>query len=57
MSDNGSAYVSHLYAKTLRALGLRHLRIQPGRPQTNGCESGGGSVWGCCQARAVAACA
>jgi transposase InsO family protein len=34
--DNGSAYISHLYAKTLRELGLRHLRIQPGRPQTNG---------------------
>jgi len=36
MSDNGSAYTSHLYARTLRELGLRHLRITPGRPRTNG---------------------
>jgi transposase InsO family protein len=36
LSDNGSAYKSHLYARTLRQLGLRHLRIKPRRPQTNG---------------------
>jgi len=36
MSDNGSAYTSHLYARTLHELGLRHLRIKPGRPRTNG---------------------
>jgi transposase InsO family protein len=36
MSDNGSAYTSHAYAHVLRELGLRHLRIQPGRPRTNG---------------------
>ena len=36
MSDNGSAYVSDLYARTLRELGLRHLRIKPRRPRTNG---------------------
>jgi transposase InsO family protein len=36
MSDNGSAYTSRLYAHTLRELGLRHLRIRPGRPRTNG---------------------
>jgi transposase InsO family protein len=36
MTDNGSAYVSDLYATTLRELGLRHLRIKPGRPRTNG---------------------
>jgi transposase InsO family protein len=36
MSDNGSAYVSDLYARTLRELGLRQLRIRPRRPQTNG---------------------
>jgi transposase InsO family protein len=36
MSDNGSAYISHEYARTLRELGLRHLRIKPGRPRTNG---------------------
>jgi transposase InsO family protein len=36
MSDNGTAYTSHLYAHTLRQLGLRHLRIKPRRPRTNG---------------------
>jgi transposase InsO family protein len=36
MSDNGSAYVSDLYARTLAELGLRHLRIKPRRPRTNG---------------------
>jgi transposase InsO family protein len=36
MTDNGSAYISQLYARTLRELGLRHLRITPGRPRTNG---------------------
>ncbi len=36
MSDNGSAYISHAYAHALRELGLRHLRIRPGRPRTNG---------------------
>jgi transposase InsO family protein len=36
MSDNGSAYVSHAYCKALAELGLRHLRIQPYRPRTNG---------------------
>jgi transposase InsO family protein len=36
MSDNGSAYISRLYARTLRQLGIRHLRIKPGRPRTNG---------------------
>jgi transposase InsO family protein len=36
MSDNGAAYVSHLYAQTLHELGLRHLRIKPNRPRTNG---------------------
>jgi transposase InsO family protein len=36
MSDNGSCYVAHEYAEALRQLGLRHLRIKPGRPRTNG---------------------
>ena len=36
MSDNGSAYRANLYATTLRELGLRHLRIKPRRPRTNG---------------------
>lgn len=36
MSDNGSAYVAHSYGAALTELGLRHLRIRPYRPQTNG---------------------
>ncbi len=36
MSDNGSAYVAHDFRHCLQQLGLRHLRIKPGRPQTNG---------------------
>ena len=36
MSDNGAAYVAHEYRRCLEELGLRHLRIKPGRPRTNG---------------------
>lgn len=36
MSDNGSGYVSKAHAIACRALGIRHTRIRPGRPQTNG---------------------
>jgi transposase InsO family protein len=36
MSDNGSCYVAVAYGAALRELGLRHLRIRPGRPRTNG---------------------
>ena len=36
LTDNGSAYRSTLHAIACRALGLRHLRTRPGRPQTNG---------------------
>lgn len=36
MSDNGACYVAHRYADALADLRLRHLRIRPGRPQTNG---------------------
>jgi transposase InsO family protein len=36
MSDNGSAYVAHAYRAALSELGLRHLRIRPYRPRTNG---------------------
>jgi transposase InsO family protein len=36
MSDNGSAYVAHTYRLALAELGLRHLRIRPYRPRTNG---------------------
>jgi len=36
MSDNGSCYTAHAYAAALRRLRLKHLRIRPGRPRTNG---------------------
>jgi transposase InsO family protein len=36
MSDNGSGYISTAHALACRALGVRHTRIRPGRPQTNG---------------------
>jgi hypothetical protein len=36
MTDNGSAYRSTVHAIACRALGLKHLRTRPYRPQTNG---------------------
>jgi transposase InsO family protein len=36
ISDNGSAYISTVYALRCRRLGIRHLRTRPYRPQTNG---------------------
>lgn len=36
MSDNGSAYVSRLFAHTCAVLQLKHLRTRPYRPCTNG---------------------
>ena len=36
MTDNGSAYVSTVHAIACRVMGIRHLRTQPRRPQTNG---------------------
>ena len=36
MTDNGSAYRSTAHAIACRALGIRHLRTRPRRPQTNG---------------------
>jgi transposase InsO family protein len=36
MTDNGSCYRSTAHAAACRELGLRHLRTQPYRPQTNG---------------------
>jgi transposase InsO family protein len=36
MTDNGSCYVSHLWADTLAANSIRHHRIPPRRPQLNG---------------------
>ena len=36
MTDNGPCYRSHLWADTLTANGITHIRIPPRRPQING---------------------
>jgi transposase InsO family protein/transposase-like protein len=36
LTDNGSPYVSAVHALACKALGIRHLRTRPRRPQTNG---------------------
>ena len=36
LTDNGSPYRSTVHALACRALGIRHLRTRPRRPQTNG---------------------
>jgi transposase InsO family protein len=36
LTDNGSAYISTVHAIACRALGIRHIRTRPRRPQTNG---------------------
>jgi transposase InsO family protein len=36
ITDNGSAYRSTIHSIACRALGIRHLRTRPYRPQTNG---------------------
>jgi transposase InsO family protein len=36
MTDNGSPYVSRLFAKALRWLNIRHIRTRPYTPRTNG---------------------
>ena len=36
LTDNGAAYISAVHAVACRALGLKHLRTRPRRPQTNG---------------------
>jgi transposase InsO family protein len=36
LTDNGSPYISTIHAIACRALGVRHLRTRPRRPQTNG---------------------
>jgi transposase InsO family protein/transposase len=36
MTDNGSAYVSAVFGIACRALGIKHCRTRPYRPQTNG---------------------
>jgi transposase InsO family protein len=36
MTDNGSAYVAYQHRNALAELGIKHLRIRPYRPRTNG---------------------
>ena len=36
LSDNGSAYRSHLWRETCADLAIKHSRTRPRRPQTNG---------------------
>jgi transposase InsO family protein len=36
ITDNGAAYRSTVHAIACRAMGIRHLRTRPYRPQTNG---------------------
>ncbi|KFG69566.1 IS481 family transposase [Microvirga sp. BSC39] len=36
MTDNGSGYVTRLFRKALRMLGIRHIRTRPYTPKTNG---------------------
>ena len=36
MTDNGSAYVSRLFTRTLCRLTIRHIRTRPCTPKTNG---------------------
>ena len=36
MSDNGSAYIAERFAQLCNSLQIRHIRIRPRRPQTNG---------------------
>jgi transposase InsO family protein len=36
LTDNGSAYISTIHALSCKALGIRHIRTRPRRPQTNG---------------------
>jgi transposase InsO family protein len=36
MTDNGSAYISHAHRAAVEELQLKHVRIRPRRPQTNG---------------------
>lgn len=36
MTDNGSAYVSHVHRRACQELGIKHIRTRPYRPRTNG---------------------
>jgi transposase InsO family protein len=36
MTDNGACFIAHDYQHALHELSLKHLRIRPGRPRTNG---------------------
>jgi transposase len=36
LTNNGAAYIAVIHAITCRALGIKHIRTRPRRPQTNG---------------------
>jgi transposase InsO family protein len=36
MTDNGACFIAYDYQRAVHALGLKHLRIRPRRPRTNG---------------------
>lgn len=36
LTDNGSAFVSHLFGAICRSLSIRHIRTRPYTPRTNG---------------------
>lgn len=36
MTDNGTSFRSHRYAKALRRLSIKHIRTKPYTPKTNG---------------------
>jgi transposase InsO family protein len=63
LTDNGSCYRSTIHALACRALGLRHSRTRPYRPQTNGkaerfirtmLNSWAGAIYGSSQERTAA---
>lgn len=36
LTDNGACYRSTAFSKLLKSLGIKHMRIRPYTPQTNG---------------------
>ena len=36
LSDNGSCYIAHDFARACRRLRIKHIRTRPNRPRTNG---------------------
>lgn len=36
MTDNGSCYKSHAFARACKRLGIKHIRTKPYTPKTNG---------------------